>query len=304
MKKWQRNLLIAVFGAIFLISGSILVGHYVQEWMAQAEYDRLAAIVEQARKDKLNTTPSDPSKPSDPSVPSDPSDPSDPVGESLPEQTEPEETEPQKPQPVYVTVKDTNTGKKVEVLSEYAELYATNSDLAGWISIEGTNINYPVMHKPSARDYYLNKGFNKKWSLAGSLYIRETCNVNIPTDNVTIYGHNMPNGTMFHELTNYLDERFFQSHQYIKFDTMTEYHEYQILAVFKTSANAGEGFAYHRFENAANEEEFNAFISTCKELAFYDTGVTASFGDKLITLSTCEYTLNNGRLVVVAKRIS
>ena len=74
--------------------------------------------------------------------------------------------------------------------------------------------------------------------------------------------------------------------------------------MFKTSANIGEGFSYHQFVDAENEEEFNEFVSTCKELAFYDTGITPVYGDKMICLSTCEYTLNNGRLVVAAVRIT
>ena len=78
----------------------------------------------------------------------------------------------------------------------------------------------------------------------------------------------------------------------------------QLMEVTPTSANVGEGFSYHKFEDAANEQEFNDFVSTCKKLAFYDTGVTPKYGDKLLCLSTCEYTLDNGRLVVAAVRIS
>ena len=74
--------------------------------------------------------------------------------------------------------------------------------------------------------------------------------------------------------------------------------------VFKTSANLGEGFSYHKFVDAANAQEFDEFVSTCKKLAFYDTGITPVYGDKLICLSCCEYTLDNGRLVVAAVRIT
>ena len=90
----------------------------------------------------------------------------------------------------------------------------------------------------------------------------------------------------------------------IGFDTLYEYHTYKIYAVFKTSANIGEGFSYHKFVDAANEQEFNDFVKKCKELSFYDTGITPVYGDKLIALSTCEYTLNNGRLVVCAVRVT
>ena len=77
-----------------------------------------------------------------------------------------------------------------------------------------------------------------------------------------------------------------------------------VFAVFTTTASVGEGFRYHQFIDAYTEEEFNEFVSTCKELAFYETGITPKYGDKFITLSTCEYSQKNGRFVVVAKRIS
>ena len=73
------------------------------------------------------------------------------------------------------------------------------------------------------------------------------------------------------------------------------------MAVFKTVAYSSEGFRYYDFVHAEREEEFNAYVETCRGLALYDTGVTAEYGDKLITLSTCEYSAANGRLVVVAK---
>ena len=89
----------------------------------------------------------------------------------------------------------------------------------------------------------------------------------------------------------------------IQFDTLTEQAEYEIVAVFKTVAYSSEGFRYYDFVDAENEEDFNSYIGKCKELALYDTGVTAEYGDRLITLSTCEYSARNGRLVVVAKMV-
>lgn len=109
---------------------------------------------------------------------------------------------------------------------------------------------------------------------------------------------------MFHDLHGYYRESFWKEHQFIEFDTIYEHHTYQIIAAFKTNVSSKDFFPYHRFNDAANEEEFNEFISTVKSLSFYDTGITAEYGDKLITLSTCEYTLSNGRLVVVAKQVS
>ena len=177
-------------------------------------------------------------------------------------------------------------------------------EIWGWLRIEGTRLNYPVMQTPNEPNYYLYRDFYKNSNKNGCLYAREDCDINGPSDNITIYGHHSKaTGVMFNTLNGYTQKSFWEAHPYIQFDTLTEHHTYEIVAVFKTSANLGEGFAYHEFVNAASEEEFNKFVKTCKELSFYDTGVTAQYGDKLITLSTCEYTLNNGRLAVVAKRI-
>ena len=119
-----------------------------------------------------------------------------------------------------------------------------------------------------------------------------------------IYGHNMADGSMFHSLMSYTEKSAWDYNSLIFFDTLKERHIYKIFAVFKTSANAGKGFSYHQFVDAQNETEFNDFVTNCKNLSFYDTGITPKYGDKIICLSTCEYTLNNGRLVVAAVRIS
>lgn len=186
-----------------------------------------------------------------------------------------------------------------------------NEDFVGWLRIDGTKIDYPVMQSSvDNANYYLYRDYNKKNSTPGTIYAREQCDVFTPSDNVTLYGHTMKDGSMFAYLHNYTAKATWDRNSLIFFDTFNpktgdvEYHTYKIFAVFKTSANIGEGFSYHKFENAATKQDFDDFVSTCKSLAFYDTGVTPQYGDKLLCLSTCEYTLNNGRLVVAAVRIS
>jgi len=190
------------------------------------------------------------------------------------------------------------------ILPEYQPIYDMNNDTVGWIKIEGTKINYPVMQTPTNSDYYLTHNFDKQKSSVGAIYVREACDVWKPSDNVVIYGHRIINDQMFSPLRNYTSKSFWQSHQYVTFDTLYERHTYQIFAVFKTSANLGQGYSYHRFNDAVDQADFDQFVSKVKELSFYDTGITPQYGDKLITLSTCEYTLDNGRLVVVAVRVS
>ena len=113
----------------------------------------------------------------------------------------------------------------------------------------------------------------------------------------------MSDGSMFYRLLSYEKKDFWSSHPTFRFSTLEEHHEYEIMAAFRTSGTGGEGFAYHTFVNASTPEEFDAFVSQCKALSFYDTGVTAQYGDKLVTLSTCDYTFDNGRMVVVGRKI-
>ena len=113
----------------------------------------------------------------------------------------------------------------------------------------------------------------------------------------------MTNGTMFADLCKYADEDFYRAHQTIRFDTLSGFGEYEIVAAFKIVAYSEQGFKYYHFTRADSAEDFDAYIAKCKELSFYDTGVGAEYGDKLITLSTCEYSCKNGRMVVVAKQV-
>lgn len=181
-------------------------------------------------------------------------------------------------------------------------LYNTNSDFVGWLEIEDTNISYPVMQtEESRKDYYLYKNFYKEYSHMGTPYIAEFCDMT-KSDNLIIYGHHISSNKMFGELENYKKKKFYDNHKIIKFNTIYEKADYEIIAVFKTVAHTG--FEYYKFYNANSKQEFDTFIQKCKELSFYDIEETAKYGDKLITLSTCEYSSKNGRLVVVAKKIT
>ena len=108
-------------------------------------------------------------------------------------------------------------------------------------------------------------------------------------------------GSMFSDLCKYESEDFYREHKTIRFDTLDSFGEYEVIAAFKTVAYSEEGFKYYHFVNAESAEAFDEFIAKCKELALYDTDVSAEYGDQLITLSTCEYSRTNGRMVVVAK---
>ena len=190
-----------------------------------------------------------------------------------------------------------------DYLAEYLELYRQNEDMVGWIKVEDTKINYPVMQSKDNPNFYLRHGFDKGYTVYGCPYVQENCDVDAPSDNLVIYGHHMNDNSMFAGLMKYADKSFWEKHKTIQFDTLTEKGKYEVVAAFKTEVytDSPNSFRYYDFVNADTEDDFDAYIAKCKELALYDTGVTAEYGDQLITLSTCEYSRTNGRMVVVAK---
>ena len=174
--------------------------------------------------------------------------------------------------------------------------------MAGWLSVEGTKIDYPVMQGEDD-EYYLHHDFYGQESKYGCLYVRNRADIDKGT-NFVVYGHNMKDGSMFGELDLYLEEGFYREHPLIRFDSLFEKRTYEIIAVFRSQVydQAEDVFRYYQFYEADTEEEFDDFYENIKALSLYDTGVEAQFGDQFITLSTCAYHVEDGRFVVVAKR--
>lgn len=192
---------------------------------------------------------------------------------------------------------------KILSVSGCRTLKVKNSDMVGWVKIDGTRINYPVMHTPSKPDFYLYRAFDKSYSIYGCPYLQDNCDLNRPSDNFIIYGHHMNDGSMFSDLVKYASKDFYNSHRIIHFDTLSQKNDYEVIAAFATSTNDSKAYRYYDFVNAYGSEDYDSYIKNVKKLSYYDTGKTAEFGKKLLTLSTCEYTHNNGRMVVVAKLI-
>ncbi len=275
-------LLILVLVCVFLYCGWRLLDYFSEGAKTEKEYDNLSDIMQQAKPTE------DPAKPT--------------FDWSALERLPVEELV-EMPESPYVTVTHSETGKVEVMLPEFAELFAINPDIIGWISIDGTHIDYPVVQRKDKQDYYLYRDFYGRQVMRGCIYADEDCDVLRPSDNVVIYGHMMQDYSMFADLANYTSKKYWQEHPFIQFNTLRSRNTYQIICVFKTTATAGEGFAYHQFIDAQEDSDWDAFWSGCRENAFYDTGLDLDYDDKIITLSTCEYTLTNGRLVVVAKRI-
>ncbi len=193
---------------------------------------------------------------------------------------------------------------ELEVLEEYQTLYNKNKKLIGWLKIDDTNIDYPVMQTVN-NEYYLDHNFNQEYDKNGSLFLDKDCDVVHRNTNLIIYGHHMKSGKMFGSLDKYSSEAYAKKHPTIQFDTIYKKGTYEVMYVFRSRIyNEDEVvFKYYQFLDAASEKEFDSNMQEMEALSLYDTGVKASYGDELLTLSTCDHSETDGRFVVVARRV-
>ncbi len=191
-----------------------------------------------------------------------------------------------------------------DILPEYEKIHQKNQRLIGWVKIDDTIIDYPVMQTVN-NEYYLDHNFNQEEDRNGCIFMDYQCDVVKGCDNIILYGHHMKSGKMFGTLNKYSKESYYEEHPTIQFDTIYEKGTYQVMYVFRSKVYSEEDvtFKYYQFINAASEMEFNSYLNEMAALSLYDTGVTAGYGDKLLTLSTCDYQEKKGRFVVVAKKI-
>ena len=204
-----------------------------------------------------------------------------------------------------ITTEDTKEqNEKIERMLQVKQLQAQNADIVGWLEIENTNINYPVL-QGTDNSYYMTHNYKKEKSKNGSIFLNADYNWNIPSNNLLIYGHNLGNGMMFQELLKYEKESFYQEHPVIRFTTAEEDAEYEIISAFKSRVyhkSEKNVFRYYFFLNSESEEEYREFVKNAKNASLYPIDVTASYGDQLITLSTCSYYVQDGRFAVVGRR--
>lgn len=206
-----------------------------------------------------------------------------------------------------VIVDDTPvTEEKTEKMLQLEELQKENNEIIGWLEIEDTNINLPVC-QTTDNDFYLTHNYKKEKSKGGSLFLDKNFDLINGSSNYLIYGHRNTQGLMFEDLLKYSKEDFYNNHKTIKFTTNKDDSVYEIMSVFYSRVyykKEKDVFRYYNFVNANNEEEYKDFVNNCKKSSIYNTGVTANYGDQLLTLSTCEYSQEDGRFVVVAKKVN
>ena len=203
------------------------------------------------------------------------------------------------------------------ILPEYREIYEKNNEVVGWLKIDGTIIDYPVLQRKEDEEFYIHHDFYGRKSANGCLVMDSDSEAGIgrkadsyingtpPSTNIIIHGHHLIVKEMFADLVKYEKKSYGLEHHLICFDSLYERREYELISAFysKVYEKDEDVFKYYNFFNAENEEEFDDFYKNIKKLSLYDTGVEASFGDEFITLSTCAYHTENGRFVVVGKRV-
>ena len=202
---------------------------------------------------------------------------------------------------------DPNVSAEVtERMLKIKELQKQNLEIVGWLEIDGTNINYPVLQGKD-NDYYLKHNYKYEYISTGSIFLDKDYDWIKPSENLLIYGHRNRVGLMFDELIKYKDESFYKKHNKIRFTTATEDAEYEVMSAFKSRVyyqDEKNVFRYYKFVNAEDENAYNKFVSNAKDASLYDTGVNAIYGDQLMTLSTCDNEVENGRFAVVAVKIT
>ena len=213
-------------------------------------------------------------------------------------------TTPETPETPVIHYDDDTADTLPDILPEYQTLYSLNKRLIGWVKIDDTYIDYPVLQTVN-NDYYLNHNFDQEEDKNGSIFLDKDCSIYPRSTNLILYGHHMRSGRMFGQLNKYSSEKFYKEHKYIQFDTIYEKGTYEVMYVFRSKIYEESEivFKYYQFTDAVSETEFESNMKQMADMSLYDTGVSAEYGDELLTLSTCDYYTSDGRFVVVAKKI-
>ncbi|MBQ7328495.1 MAG: class B sortase [Oscillospiraceae bacterium] len=274
LKRYLPPCLMLFFAAIFLVCAGVLAKRAWEDHHQAEQYDHLAGLVQQEQAQVQRP----------------------PVSNNGTSYVE--------PLSAFVEIAHPVTGEPVKVLREYAAVYQLNPDMAGWINIPNTILNYPVVQTPGESDYYLHRDFYDKNSRHGTIFAHNNADLQTPSDIVTLYGHNMNDGSMFASLHSYTSKEYYDKNPYIYFDTLYEHRTYQIISAFEIDITKSD-FDYHNYVDT-NAFSFQNYIDNCKKLSLYDTGASAKYGDKLLALSTCDndYADDDVRFVIVAKLVS
>lgn len=200
-------------------------------------------------------------------------------------------------------IADETSGITEPAYTAYLSLYEQNEDFAAWLNIPNTKVDYPVMYTPDEPEYYLRRAFDKSSSQSGTPFIG--AGGNIDSDMFIIYGHNMKNDTMFGSLDKYKDKSFWQENPTFTLTTIYEERTYEIIAAIQTRVLYQDetGYRYYYQSGSLSEQDFDKLTAWIRGNALYGTGIEPVYGEQIVILSTCAYHTDNGRFLIVARRV-
>lgn len=206
----------------------------------------------------------------------------------------------------FRSITQTGGGQSLPQTPEYQDAINAfkekNEDTVGWVFIEDTEVDYPVV-QTTDNDYYLNHSFERANEARGAIYMDYRVNPAAENQNRIIYGHYMKDNTMFARLNNYENEEFYQSHSVISFINQFGVKEdYQIISVFFWEDGITD-FHYNSYINMADKTKFDEFTARAKELSLYSAAPLHTKNRSLITLSSCYYRNTDNRIVIVGQKI-
>jgi sortase B len=197
----------------------------------------------------------------------------------------------------YPTISASPAVSSDDYLAMCAKISAQkNEDVIGWIRIEGTLVDYPVVQTDNIT-YYLTHDAEKNESVKGAIFLDRNCDPISLSGNNILYGHHMKDGSMFASLVQYNDEIYFENHPIVEFATLEKTYQWDIFAVFITDPS----YDYIQTEFTGSEQ-YLAFITTMQEKSIYITDISLSSSDDILILSTCTYEYDDARFVVAARR--
>jgi sortase B len=200
---------------------------------------------------------------------------------------------------IYYQDEDKVSASHGETRPQFHSLLGMNRDITGWIRLDDTPIDYPILQAQD-NNYYLDKNYKKQSTRAGSIFMDFRNNVELGSRNTILYGHDMKDGSMFGNLKKYLQTHFFNQHRLLYYDTLYESYEAEVFSVYRTTTDF-----YYIQTDFSSKTEYASFIKNIQDRSIFQTGITLTEDDSILTLSTCDYELDpdKGRLVVHAKLI-
>lgn len=197
-----------------------------------------------------------------------------------------------------VTTESNFNGNVRQKEYQYKELKKINEDCIGWLEVPGTRIDYPVMYRKTDNEFYLHKDFYKKESRFGLPFLDGSCIPDYSSGNLIVYGHHMKDGSMFTDLMKYKDKNFWTQHNELNFYIHDKKATYLISKVCKIIAD--ENKEIYNLVYLDEQSDINHYLKEIDKFSLYDTGIVPKGTERLLLLSTCEYSSKNGRLVVLA----